>query len=202
MITIKFLRHFVENYDIFAYLLIWLGVVLEGEIVVILAGIFSHLGSLNFFLCLFFTVLGGVTKSIVAYLIGMHLKDKHSHRNFLKRIENRINYFFPLFTTKPFLSIFVSRFFILGLNWFTLIFSGYSSVDKKTYFKAELSSLIVWSVAVLSLGYFFSYTALSVSRDIRKFLGIILICFIGFFILQKIIAFVIDMINDKYRSID
>lgn len=200
MITLKVLRHFVENYDTVAYILIWLGVIIEGEIIVIFAGIFSHLGSLNFFLCLLFTILGCITKSFLAYYIGQTLKSKYQDHSFPKRIENRINYFFPKFKTNPFFSILISRFFVLGLNWFTLIFAGYSGVNKKTYLKAEIISLLVWSVGVLSLGYFFSYTALSVSRDVRKFLGIILICFIVFFILQKIIALIIDIISDKYRT--
>jgi hypothetical protein len=46
---------------------------------------------------------------------------------------------------------------------------------------------------MLSIGWIFSYTALSISRDVRNFLGMILIFFIMFFILEKIIAFFIEV---------
>ena len=200
MITLNFLRHFVEYHAEAAYILIFLGVILEGEIVVIFAGIFAHLGSLNFFISLLCVIMGGGLKSVLGYALGSYINRKHSHIGFVKRIENRIHYFFPKFRSKPFWSIFISRFFILGLNWFTLVFSGFSKVNLRTYIKAEALSLMVWAVGVLSLGYFFSYTALSVSRDVRKFLLIILFFFLLFFIIQKIIAFMIDLMSDKYRK--
>lgn len=200
MLTLRFLEHFVESYAVLAYTLIFLGVIIEGDIVVILGGIFSHLGSLNFFMVLWITILAGVVKSFIGYGIGVYLNRHHSHRPFLSRIEYRIGYFFPHFTERPFWSIFASRFFILGLNWFTLIYSGYKGINRKLYLKAEALSLMIWSVGILALGYFFSYAALSISHDIRKFLGLILIFFILFFFLEKIIAFVLELGGSGYTN--
>jgi membrane protein DedA with SNARE-associated domain len=141
-------------------------------------------------------LLGGIIKSILGYLIGFHLT-KHSEKPMLCDIEKRISYFLPRFEEKPFFSIFISRFFILGIGWFTLIFSGFKRIPLKIYVKAEILSLLVWSIFVIFLGYTFSYTALSISRDVRNFLAIILICFILFFILEKIIAFIVELIEKK-----
>lgn len=200
MLSIRFIEHFVETHAFYAYLFVFLGVIIEGEIAVILAGIFSHLGSLNPLMALSYILLGGVVKSFIGYGIGDYLRRHHSHRPILGTIEKKITYFLPRFIDKPFWSIFVSRFFIFGLNWFTLVFSGYKGVNKKVYFKAEALSLCVWSVAILSLGYFFSFAALSVSHDFRKFLGIIFLCFIGFFLLEKAIALAIEILGDIYDT--
>jgi hypothetical protein len=54
-------------------------------------------------------------------------------------------------------------------------------------------------VAVLALGYFFSFTALSISRDIRKFIVIIFLFFIAFFILERIVAFIIEFTGGKKK---
>ena len=110
-------------------------------------------------------------------------------------MENRISYFLPRFKERPFWSIFVARFLILGLHWFSIVFSGFKKVEWKTYAKAELSSLFVWAVAILSIGSIFSYAALSVSHDIRKFLGLILLFFILFFILEKVVAFILEIMS-------
>ena len=86
------------------------------------------------------------------------------------------------------------------MYWFTLVYSGYKKINLKTFIKAEISSLITWALFMLFIGYFFSYTALSISRDVRKFIGIILIFFIMFFILEKIIAFIIEFFEIKVNG--
>jgi len=196
-ISISAIRHFVEIHAIMVYLIITLGVIIEGEIVVIFAGIFSHLGSINIFLALIAVIVGGALKSLLGYVIGFLLNKHHSHRPFINRIERRISYFLPKFKERPFWSIFISRFFILGIGWFTVLYSGYKNISLKVYVKAEALSLAIWSTGVLALGYFFSFTALSISKDVRKFLGIILIFFILFFIAEKAIAFIVELFSGE-----
>ncbi len=200
MITINYIRHFVEMHAIWAYVFIIIGVIVEGEIVVILAGIFAGLGSLNIFVSFLAAVTGGGIKSLFGYWFGSYLQRKHSGRPMLHQAENRVNYFFPRFKEKPFWSIFLSRFLILGLHWFSMVFSGYKKVKIRTYIEAEVSSLFTWAIAALALGYFFSYTALSVGRDVRKFIGIILLCFIAYFIVEKIVAFIIEISNTDRKK--
>lgn len=196
-ISIGAIRHFIEIHAVIVYLIIFIGVVFEGEIMVIFAGIFSYLGSINVFIALIAVLLGGATKSFLGYTIGFYLNKHHSHRPFINKIERRISYFLPKFNERPFWSIFVSRFFILGIGWFTIVFSGYRNIPLKLYIKAEGYSLALWSVLMLALGYFFGYTALSISRDIRNVLLMILAFFIIFFILERIFAFMVELFNIK-----
>jgi membrane protein DedA with SNARE-associated domain len=195
MITLNFIRHFVEQHAIYAYLFIILGVIIEGEIVVILAGIFADLGSLNFIIALIMVLIGGIVKSIFGYSVGLYLRRKHSERKFMKQAEYRVHYFLPRFAERPFWSIFISRFLILGLYWFTLLYAGYKKIELEIFVKAEAASLAIWSITMLSLGFFFSFAALAISRDIRNFLLVILGCFIAFFIIEKIIAFIIELFS-------
>ncbi len=194
-ISITAIRHFIELHAIAVYFVIFLGVFFEGEVMVIFAGIFSYLGSINFFVALASVVAGGAIKSIIGYTVGYYLNKHHSHRTFMKKIEGRISYFLPKFKERPFWSIFASRFFILGIGWFTIVYSGYKNISLKVYAKAEAYSLAIWSIGVLLLGYFFGYTALSISRDVRHVLLIILVFFISFFVLEKIVAFIFEIFN-------
>jgi membrane protein DedA with SNARE-associated domain len=197
MPTISYIQHFTASHVEIIYLLIVLGVIVEGEIIVIIAGILAHLGSVNVYLALLATIVGGGIKSILGYSIGYYLQKNHSDKKLVFQTENRINYFLPNFLNRPFISLFLSRFLILGIYWFALIYAGYKKIHIRTFIKAEISSLVVWALVMLSLGYFFSYTALSISRDIRNFLGIILIFFIMFFILEKVIAFIIELFETE-----
>lgn len=196
-ISIGAIRHFVEIHAIIVYFIIFIGVIFEGEIMVIFAGIFSYLGSIHIFIALIAIILGGATKSFLGYTIGFYLNKHHSHRPIISKIERRISYFLPKFNERPFWSIFVSRFFILGIGWFTIVFSGYRNIPLKLYIKAEGYSLVLWSILMLALGYFFGYTALSISRDIRNVLLMILAFFIIFFVVEKIVAFMVELFNVK-----
>lgn len=193
MLSISFIKHFAASNAEIIYILIILGVIIEGEIAVIIAGILAHLGSINIYLAFLATLIGGSLKSIMGYSLGYYLQKKHSDKKIVSRTESRINYFLPNFIKKPFISLFLSRFLILGIYWFALIFAGYKKIKVRTFIQAEASSLITWALVMLSLGFFFSYTALSISNDIRKFIGLILIFFIMFFILEKVIAFIIEL---------
>jgi membrane protein DedA with SNARE-associated domain len=197
MLTLGYIKHFAAANAGFAYLLIVLGILLEGEIVVIIAGIFSHLGSLNLYYVIIFILIGGVIKSFIGYNFGSYLQKHHSHRRFLCQAESRVNYFLPNYKERPFISIFLSRFLILSMHLFSIIFAGYKKVKVSTFIKAEMSSLFVWSMTMLSIGYFFSYTALSISKDIRNFLGIMLIFFLMFFVLEKIITFAVELFGTQ-----
>ncbi len=196
-ISIGAIKHFIELHAIVVYFVIFLGVFLEGEIMVIFAGIFAYLGSINFFIALLAIITGGVLKSVIGYTVGFYLNKHHSHRLFIRKIEGRISYFLPKFKERPFWSIFASRFFILGIGWFTLVYSGYKNISLKTYMKAEAYSLAIWSISIMLLGYSFGYTALSISRDLRHVLLMILVFFISFFVLEKIIAFIVELFTIK-----
>jgi membrane protein DedA with SNARE-associated domain len=193
MLSISYVQNFAAVHAEIIYLLIILGVFTEGEIMVIIAGIFAHLGSISLPGAFLAVLVGGATKSVFGYSLGYYLQKKHSDKNFLIRAEDKVSFFFPRFTEKSFISIFFSRFLILGMYWFTLIYSGYKKVKLRTFIKAEISSLLSWTAIMLSVGFFFSYTALSINRDIRNFIIVILVFFIMFLIIEKIITFFIEL---------
>ncbi|MDD3662303.1 MAG: VTT domain-containing protein [Candidatus Pacebacteria bacterium] len=197
MLTIGHIADFALLHVNIAYILVILGVILEGEIVVILAGIFSHLGSINIFIAFGVTVFAGVIKSIIGYNLGVYLQKRYPNSCLLNKAENQINLILPKFNKKPFWSIFLSRFLVFGLYWFALIFAGYKKIKIKIFVKAEIFSLLVWSSFMLLIGFIFSQTALSASHNVRNFLGMILIFFIGFFILEKIVAFFVKLFENK-----
>ena len=193
MLSISLIKHFAALHAGTIYIIIALGALIEGEIVVIIAGIFAHLGAINVFIAFLAALVGCGLKSLIGYSFGNYLHKYHSNKPIISKAERRINYFLPHFEEKPFMSLYLSRFLVLGIYWFALVYSGYKKIDLKTFIKAEVASFFTWVVVMLSLGYFFSYTALSISRDVRKFFGILLLFFIAFFILEKIIAFVIEL---------
>lgn len=199
MHTINLLISLVENHQILAYVVIYFGLIFEGEFFLISTGILAHLGALHFWPSLLFVLLGGLSKTFIGYTLGGFLSKKFSHHRFFKYIQKRVYNILPRFKTKPFWSIFVSK-FIIGANNIVIIFSGYEKIDYKKFLKAEIPATLIWAPALLSLGYFFSYTALNISREIWQFLIVVLILFIMFILFDKLISWIYELFEEFYNE--
>jgi len=173
MHTVQVLNSLVGDHQVLAYLVIFVGLIFEGEIIVITAGVLSYLGVLDFWLSLSFIFAGGMAKTFGVY--------------FLKYFEKRVLYFLPRFKQKPFWSIFISK-FIIGVNFWVIVFSGYNKINFKTFLKAETISTVIWAPLLLSLGFFFSQTALSFSKEINKFSLAIFALLVIFLLFDKLVA--------------
>ncbi len=200
MHTVNLITFFVDHHQFLAYVIIFLGLIFEGEVVVISAGILAHLGALNFWFALLFILVGGLTKTFIGYHIGKMIHDRWHETKFLKYIEKRVLNIMPHFNQKPFWSIFISK-FIFGINNMVIIFSGYEKIDFKKYLKAEVSATLTWAPLLLSLGYFFSYTALHVSKEIWRFSLVILVLMISFFLFDKLVGWIYEVFEEFYDEI-
>jgi len=187
MHTVKLLITLVQDHQILAYGIIFLGLIFEGEVVVITTGILASLGALDFWLSLTLIFSGSFVKTFVLYYIGELLNKKLYHNKFFQYIEKRVLFFMPHFKQKPFWSIFLSK-FIMGTNYLVILFSGYIKISLKTFLKAEIISTIIWAPALLSLGFFFSDMALSYSKEINKFSLAIFFLLVIFLLFDKLVA--------------
>jgi len=197
MHTINLLIGLVEHHQVLAYLLIFIGLIFEGEFFIIFTGILTHLGALNFWISLVFVFLGALSKTFIGYALGEFLYRKFQHHKFFTYIQKRVYNILPRFKAKPFWSIFISK-FIIGANNIVVVFSGFEKINYKKYLKAEILATIVWAPLLLSLGYFFSYTALHVSREIWKFSLVVLILFIMFILFDKLISWLYELFEEFY----
>ena len=197
MHTIKFLIFLVEHHQVLTYGLIYVGIIFEGEFFLICTGILTHLGALNFYFALCFVLLGGLSKTLIGYSLGKFLYKRFNYNKFFKYVQKRVYRILPGFKTKPFWSIFISK-FIMGANHLVIIFCGFERIDYKKFLKAEISSTIIWAPLMLSLGYFFSYTALRVSHNIWKFLIVVLILFTIFVIFDKLVSWLYELFEEFY----
>lgn len=196
MNTVNLVQNFVAGNEVLAYFLMFIGILIEGEVVVLFSGILCHLGGLNIIPSFLVGVAGIASKSYLGYYLGIYLERKYPHNRFFRYIESKIMYFLPHFKDRPFWSVFLSK-FIYGINHFAIILSGYLKINFKTYFKAEFSSSLIWLIEFLALGYFFSYAAIGYSKDIRKFSIIILGFIIAFMLFERFITFLYEIFKAK-----
>ena len=196
------MNHFIEpfynlvlNHPILAYGVLFLGVFWEGELTLIIAGIFVHLGIFSLPFTIIVSVLAAVLKTFLGYRLGAYLGAKFPHSPILKYFERKVFYFLPRFKDRPFWSIIISK-FIYGVNNATLVFAGYVKADFKMYLKAEFASSLVWLGSMFALGLYFSRRALAFNTSFRSFSLMVLLFIIGFMILQKLINLIIEIAEE------
>lgn len=197
MHTVNLLVGLVEHHQIIVYGIIFFGLIFEGELFLISTGILIHLGALDFYFALLFILLGGLSKTLLGYELGKLLYKKYNHYRFFRYIEKRVYSIVPRFKEKPFWSIFISK-FIMGANYLVIIFSGYEKIDYKKYLKVEIFATIIWASLLLSLGYFFGYTALHISREIWRFTLVIVVLFVIFIFFDKLVSWLYELFEEFY----
>lgn len=192
------LTQLVSGHTLIAYLFIFFGILIEGELVLIATGVLAHVGILPIYPTLFIGLLGAVGKTALGYYIGSLLGQYFPRNLILKYSEHKVLSLLPRFKERPFWSIFISK-FVYGINNLVIIFAGYTKAQFKTYIKAEMLSTAIWAPLIFSLGYFFSHTAFSITRDIKKSAVFILVFLILFMILEKVITGIISFF-EEYQS--
>jgi membrane protein DedA with SNARE-associated domain len=195
MHTVQWLTNLVEHHQLLAYVIIYLGLVFEGEFIVISVGILAHLGALNLFGALIFILLGGFSKTVLGYAVGQFFQRHFNRNGFLKYMNKKVKSFLPRFRSRPFWSIFASK-FILGANHIVILFCGYENISYRKFLKAEILSTLIWAPTFLLLGYFFSYTALHVSHEIWRFSMIVLVLFLMFIIFDKMVGWLYELFEE------
>jgi len=194
MQAVPFIIKFIQTHQYWANVLLFLGMMFEGEIILILAGILSHQHALRLEETVVIVSSAALMKTVAGYLIGDWVARRFPQSKFLRYIEKRILLLLPRFRERPFWSIFISK-FIYGVNNATLVFAGYMKTNFRIYVRAELISTIIWLIGFLGLGYFFSFAAFSISHDIRQVVILILAFVVGFIFLQRLVSFLYDLME-------
>lgn len=185
--SIDFFVLFVQDHRFWGYTILFVAMVFEGEVFLIVAGMLASLKAFDAGDVLWISFSGVVMGNIMWYTIGSRLKDAKFTRKILKGAENIITFFLPGFRSKPFKSIFFSK-FIYGANRATVIMSGVLHVPFKLFFKAEFLASIVWVVLYLEIGYFFGYTAVSMTHNATRFALLAIVFVIAFILIQRLIT--------------
>ena len=147
-----FLSETLNFISTYGYLAVFLGSVFEGETWMVLAGLFSHQGHLNFCWVLVFAWLGAVTGDTFWFIVGRyHLFRFLDKWNWFKEKENKS---LTLINKKPRTLAFTMR-FMYGFRTLIPIGLGMSKISNRDFFIYNISGALVWVLLYGTLGYFF-----------------------------------------------
>jgi membrane protein DedA with SNARE-associated domain len=159
------LINFSEIHRAFAYLAMFLGMFIEGELILILAGILIRGGHLDFFDTLFIAFVAVVLHDIVYWLIGKKLAERGKQKFLFFNLE-RISPILEKIKNNNELYIFVSK-FAWNLNRFVLIASGYIGTPFKKFIRYSLPAGFIWAITFISLGFIFAQKTEILKKDLK-----------------------------------
>lgn len=186
-LTIEHILPFVEAHRYSGYFLLFLAMMLEGEVFLIVAGILVHLGAFSAGDVFVVALVGVMTGNILWYFLGSMLSEKSFMKPVVARAQKAVVYFLPNFSKKPFKSIFFSK-FIYGVNRATILIAGAVKVPFLLFIKAETLASFVWVILYVSLGYFVGYAAIHLTHKVMYFALLTLGFVVGFLVLREILV--------------
>ncbi len=186
-LTIEHIIPFVEAHRYTGYFLLFIAMVLEGEVFLIIAAMLAHLGAFDIGDVVMISIAGIILGNMLWYYLGYKLSCKSYAKNIIIRAEKTVTYFLPHFREKPFKSIFFSK-FIFGANRATVLVSGALRVHFPLFMKAEVLASMVWVALYATVGYFFGYAAIQMTHNAARFALLIVVFVVGFILLKKVFA--------------
>lgn len=172
-----FLLYFCQGHQLLAYAIIFLGMFIEGEAVLILSGILVKGHTLHFFDTLIVAFVAVVLHDILYWQIGKILSRKKVKKFLFLNLEK----FHPFQESSQAMNgvyIFISK-FAWNLNRLALISRGYLNISLKHLIKYSIPAAFLWSVTFISLGYMFAEQTDLLKHDLKT----VIIFVTGFLVL-------------------
>ncbi|WAK01585.1 DedA family protein [Methylobacter sp. YRD-M1] len=143
----------------YGYIILFLWSILEGEIGLIMAGIMSHTGDMNYFMAVFVAGLGGFAGDQIYFYIGRFNKGFIQRKLHTQRRKFAIahlllkKYGWPI--------IFMQR-YMYGLRTVIPMSIGITKYSSKQFALINLLSAWVWAAITITPAYFFGAEILSI----------------------------------------
>lgn len=174
------LVNFSEIHRFLAYAIIFLAVLIEGEIILLLAGVLSRNGYLDIFDAITVAFAAAIIHDLIYWQIGKKLFESNRKRFLFINLEKTAS-FLERLKVNDGLYIFISK-FAWSFNKVILVASGYLQVPLKELLRYSWLAALIWSITFVSLGSIFAYKTDILKKDL-KIAALFIISFIAVIII-------------------
>lgn len=185
---INLAQHLSTAHAFEIYVLIFIGMIIEGDLVLIFTGVAVHLKLITFPMAVMVALAGTIVKALIGYWAGRQLRISHGHREWVQKIDKKVHETLPKISEKPFVSLLASKFLygVFLVSYFALMFLGYKNIGLEKALKADTLASLIWIVLLIIVGITSSATALKFAHNISQFGEVLLVFLFGFFAVQFI----------------
>ncbi len=146
----------LRHYRFYEYLVIFIGTIIEGEIVLLTAGFLAYNGIVNIYAVMAIAVLGAITGDNLWYAVGRYggraFIDRYG--KFMLLTKERIRRAGEYFERHGRKTVFFSR-FIFGTRIGSAALAGTFGMSRKRFICTNAFGAVTWVIITTFLGYFF-----------------------------------------------
>lgn len=150
-----FLLGFFADHPLTGYAIVFLGMVLEGDLILFTAAFLANLGVFEPLPLLLTALSGAVIGDFLWYKLGAHL-DRFPKR-LVAFIERLAAPFDRSLVRRPLRTLFITK-FAYGLHHFVLVRAGTINFPLKLFLKNDALAIFGWLLVIAGLGYFSSFS--------------------------------------------
>ncbi len=152
----RLLIHFLDNYELLVYLVIFLAMIIEGDIILFSSFFLAHYGRLELCGVILASAAGALIGNALWYRFGRYLEKINFIEKHAKKFSGLIDHQLKI---NLFRMILISK-FTYGLHHLTIMRAGATKVDFVKYFKRDFIATLIWIGVVGGMGYVFSVSVL------------------------------------------
>jgi membrane protein DedA with SNARE-associated domain len=170
---------------VLVYLIIFFGVMVEGEGIILLSSIFAAQGHLSWFWIAAAAVLGTIIGDLFWFEMGKRLKGTKLGCWLDKRYERTGEWVNDWIVSRYHWYAIVSKFMYFTTRP-TIFLAGWHGFDSKKFFKITIYATLIWAFIILAIGYGFGYTIglLGFKHVLRRIEFIAIGIFVGLFVIE------------------
>lgn len=161
----SFLMDFSETHRLLVYIILFIGILIEGEILLVLAGVLSRNGQLDFFNIVLFAFVAAIIHDLIYWSIGRKIS-KTQREKFLFFKISKFNYFLERLRDGNGIYIFISK-FAWNLNRIILVASGYLKMPIKKLLQYSIPASLIWAITFVALGNIFAEKTEILKQDLK-----------------------------------
>ncbi len=151
-----FLQSFVTTSPALAYLVLFFGMFIEGEVFFLTAAIFALEGFLAWWIIIVVTFAGVLSGDVVWYFLGRYSKDTKLGEWVQRKLSGYQGWLEENFENRYARLAFTSK-FLYYVNRLTPLLAGWQKMDFKKFFRIHVFAGISWLLVVTLLGKFFGF---------------------------------------------
>lgn len=155
--------HYLSEYQTLGFVIIFLGMMIEGDILLFTVGFLTHRGYFNIGLMLLVVSFGVLIGDNLWYIFGEMVNENSASGRFITRV---VKPFDEHLKKRTVWTIFISK-FAYGLHRLTLLRAGMLRLPFKKFIEGDISASAVWIVIIGGLGYLSSASFFLIRRYLR-----------------------------------
>lgn len=181
----SFLLHYLLIWRPLGYVLVFISMIIEGDISLFTTAFLTRLGYFDFFDIIFFILAGAIVGDSLWYWLGRRLSN--SSLWLIRYAAKVVSPFDRSIQERNFRTLLISK-LTYGIHHLTLIRTGMLRVPYKDFLRNDFLAILIWVAVIGGVGYLFGASYLLIRRYL-KFVEVGLLLIIVIFVLfDKLLA--------------